>query len=379
MVKNNKNKANTSNDEFDEVKKYELETLLEELEGYKGRHTELITVFIPAGAAIYQTKKQLEDEKGTATNIKSTATRKNVMNALDLAVRKLKELGRTPPNGLAVFSGNVTKEDGRESLEIWTVEPPKKLMTKIYRCDQTFVLWPLQEMLETDEIYGLLIIEANESSIGVLDGRHVRLLETLHSGVPGKHKTGGQSAQRFERVRDSELKTFFKRTAEHLKKFFWDEKKLKGIFIGGNFPTNEDFLRQSQLVTQLKNKVMCVKNMGGTKLNGLHELVGLCQQDLEEAEITKQKLIIDSFMVKLKTEPNMVSYGEAEVTDRLKRGAVDKLILSKSLSRDKVKMLKKLADVASTAVYMISGDTPEGVQFDNLGMIGGMLRFEIYD
>ncbi len=364
---------------MNEVKKYELEILLEELEGYKGRHTELITVLIPAGASINQTKKTLEDEKGTATNIKSTATRKNVINALELAVRKLKEIGRTPENGLAIFSGNVIDEDGKESLKIWAIEPPKKLKTKIYRCDQTFVLGNLQEMLATDEIYGLLIIEANESSIGVLDGRHVRLLETLHSGVPGKHKTGGQSAQRFERIRDSELKTFFKRNAEHLKKFFWDEKKLKGIFIGGNFPTNEDFLRQGQLVTQLKNKVMCIKNMGGTRLNGLHELVGLCQQDLEEAEITKQKLIIDLFLMKLKTEPNKVSYGEAEVTDRLKRGAVDKLILSKSLSRDKIKKLKGLAEGTSTAVHMISGDTPEGVQFDNLGMVGGLLRFEIYD
>ena len=177
---------------MDELQKYELEALLEELSGYRGKHTELITSFIPAGASLVQTKKQLEDERGTATNIKSSTTRKNVINALELAVRKLQEIGTTPENGLAVFSGLVTMEDGRESLECWAIEPPKKLNTKIYRCDQTFVLGPLQGMVESDDVYGLLIIELNEASIGILDGTNIKLLKKINSGVPGQHKTGGQ-------------------------------------------------------------------------------------------------------------------------------------------------------------------------------------------
>ena len=77
---------------MEESKKYELEELIEKLEGYRGRHTELITVFVPAGAILTHTTKQLENEKGTATNIKSTSTRKNVINALERAIRKLKEI-----------------------------------------------------------------------------------------------------------------------------------------------------------------------------------------------------------------------------------------------------------------------------------------------
>ena len=143
---------------MDTKQKYELENLLDELEKYKGRHTELITVLIPSGALLTQTTKQLENEKGTATNIKSTSTRKNVINALERAIRKLKEIGRTPENGLAVFSGNISTVEGQEDLRIWTIEPPKKLKVKIYRCDQTFILDPLREMLENEEVYGLLII-----------------------------------------------------------------------------------------------------------------------------------------------------------------------------------------------------------------------------
>jgi peptide chain release factor subunit 1 len=364
---------------MNEAQKFELESLVEELESYRGRHTELITVLIPAGATLTQTTKQLEDEKGTATNIKSSGTRKNVINALERAVRKLKEIKRTPKNGLALFSGNVKKADGKEVLEVWAVEPPKKLKIKIYRCDQTFVLGPLKEMLDTEEVYGLLIIERNEASIGLLDGKHIKLLQNMTSGIPGKTRAGGQSAQRFARIRESAAKEFFKRVAEHMKTHFWDNKKLKGILVGGPIPTKDEFLAQGQLVTKLKEKVIAVKDIGGTGMHGLQELVEVSQDVLAEQEITKQRVILDLFFEKLAKEPNKVSYGEAEVEDRLGRGAVEKLIISKSLPKEKVRLLKKLASASSTEIHLVTSETAEGVQFDNLGGVGGILRFEIHE
>ena len=364
---------------MDEAQKFELESLVEELEGYRGRHTELITVMIPAGATLTQTTKQLEDEKGTATNIKSSGTRKNVINALERAIRKLKEIARTPENGLAVFSGNVSEVEGREDLQVWAIEPPKKLKVKIYRCDQTFVVDPLKEMLETDEVYGLLIIERNEASIGILDGKHVKVLQHLTSGIPGKTRAGGQSSQRFHRIRESMAKEFFKRVAEYMKDIFFENKKLKGILVGGPIPTKEEFLEQGQLVTALKEKVIAVKDLGGTGLPGLHELVELCTDVLAEQEITKQRQILDLFFEKLAKDPNKVSYGMAEVEDRLIRGAVDKLIISKTLPREKIKELEKLAESSSVEIHIVTPDTAEGVQFDNLGGLGGILRFEIHD
>ena len=74
-----------------------------------------------------------------------------------------------------------------------------------------------------------------------------------------------------------------------------------------------------------------------------------------------------------------VSYGIAEVEDRLIRGAVGKLILSKTLDREKIKELEKLAGASSAEIHIVTPETVEGIQFDNLGGIGGLLRFEIHD
>ncbi|MFH1452266.1 MAG: LAGLIDADG family homing endonuclease [archaeon] len=866
---------------MDEQQKYELENLIEELEGYRGRHTELITVLVPAGATLTQTTKQLENEKGTATNIKSTSTRKNVINALERAIRKLKEIGRTPENGLAVFSGNVSQIEGQEDLQVWAIEPPKKLKIKIYRCDQTFVLEPLKEMLENDEIYALMIIERNEATIGMLDGKHIKVLQHMTSGVPGKTRAGGQclspdtllmkddgeiieikdshnpliivsenfnkesseetpliakwendkqlfeiitkfprmkikaskdhtffvrtrngieekplekikegdyllipekiniegkniiinpikyynsfiineegrklllkkrkeknlfqreiaedigltqtalsqyeigkrnirrsqlqklcerfeinpesflekytepykyqeinlpkeltkdfakvlgyflgdgtlekdrltffeqrkelsdyyknlfdklfnvatsykfresknyhqlritsrplvrliqnefseilgtlnsqfpkkvflskneilasfisglfdaegwvssnrvgigmhnekiirqlqlsllrfgiissvleydnrkntysdnirytltiedntslkkfeelinfnseekisklrnilqnrsnksnvrqlavngkevarilrnsgltteqfnsplffvnkrqmsknifkekildkienpdlkkrlekyylsnlipvkiskisplgiektvdietknhnfianclivhnSAQRFSRIRESMAKEFFKRVAEAMKTHFFENKKIKGILIGGPIPTKDDFLDGGGLVTSLKDKVIAVKDIGGTEMHGLQELVERCQDVLAEQEITKQKVILDQFFEKLAKDPDKVAYGESEVEDRLNRSAVEKLILSKTLPKENIRRLEKLAKESSTEIHLVTNETAQGVQFDNLGGVGGILRFAVMD
>jgi len=364
---------------MNEKQKYELESLIEELEGYRGRHTEFITVLVPSGATLTQTTKQLENEKGTATNIKSTGTRKNVINALERAIRKLKEIGKTPENGLALFSGNVSQIEGQEDLQVWAIEPPKKLKVKIYRCDQTFVLDPLKEMLENDEVYGLMIIERNEATIGILDGKHIKILQHMTSGIPGKTRAGGQSSQRFARIRESMAKEFFKRVAEAMKNHFFENKKLKGILIGGPIPTKEEFLEGGGLVTALKEKVIAVKDLGGTEMHGLQELVELCQDVLAEQEITKQKKILDEFFEKLAKDPDKVAYGKSEVEDRLNRGAVEKLILSKTLPKEEIRMFENLAKESSAEIHLVTPETAQGVQFDNLGGLGATLRFEVFD
>ena len=133
--------------------KNELEELVEELGKHKGKHTELITVYISEGYDVNSVQRQLDAEKATAKNIKSTATRKNVIDALEKIVRHLKGLKKTPETGLALFCGNVSQVEGQIDLELWDIEPPMPLKIRLYRCDKEFVLEPLKEMLEVEEVF----------------------------------------------------------------------------------------------------------------------------------------------------------------------------------------------------------------------------------
>ncbi len=172
--------------------KIELEEVLQTLENYKGRQTELITVYISAGYDVNTVQRQLEAEKSTAKNIKSTATRKNVSEALDKIVRHLKGLKKTPEHGLALFCGNISKVEGDSDLQLWDIEPPMPLKIRLYRCDKEFVLEPLQTMLEVDEVFALLVMDRKEATIGMLEGKRIEVMHKMTSGIPSKVRAGGQ-------------------------------------------------------------------------------------------------------------------------------------------------------------------------------------------
>jgi len=364
-------------EEIQGINKEELAELVETLEGIRGRHTELVTVLIPAGHNINTVVDQLEAEKSTAKNIKSTATKKNVIEALEKISRNLKIMGRTPPRGVAMYAGNVSESEGQTDIKLWTIEPPEELATRLYRCDQVFVVDPLKEMLEEKEVYGLFVLDRKEATIGLLEGRKVKILQKFESGVPGKSKKGGQSASRYRRVIEGKAKDFFKKVAVALKDHFFDMKNFKGLIIGGPMPTKDDFLKDGGLVTALKDKVIGMKDLGYADEHGIDLLVEASGDILQEQEIIKEKKLLENFFNMLGKQKEKTAYGLEPVKKVLDMAAVDVLLLSKKFKKEEVRdLVKKAKEIGATVEY-VSVETEEGRQFWNLSGIGAILRYAI--
>lgn len=173
-------------------KELELQEFVERVESIKGRHTELVTVLIPAEYNVNAVVKQLESEKSTANNIKSRATRNAVIEAIEKVIRELKLGPQKYANGIAIYCGNTSQDEGVPNIEFFAVEPPQPLKVRMYRCDQIFFVEPLKEMLDVQEVYGLLAIDRKEATIGMLEGTQIKVLQKMTSGVPGKIRAGGQ-------------------------------------------------------------------------------------------------------------------------------------------------------------------------------------------
>lgn len=361
----------------DKQKMMEFEEFVKKIAAYRGRHTELVSVLIPADYTIHEVVKQIEAEKGTASNIKSRVTRNNVIEALEKVARELKSGPIKYPNGIAIYCGNTSLDEGKAEIEFFAMEPPIPLNMRLYRCDQTFVIEPLQEMTETQEVYGLLVIERKEATIGILEGKRIKVLQKMTSMVPGKIKAGGQSAQRYARVIEGMAKDFYKKIAEVMKQEFFEMKNLKGILVGGPIPTKEEFLEDGQLVTKLKEKVIAVKDIGYADEHGLQLLVEASQEELAMLEITKEKKLLERFFDSLGKNPDKTRYKYGPVKDALEKGAVDVLILSNELQKVIARELVKIAEQMGTTIEFVSDETGEGLQFFNLSGIGALLRFKI--
>lgn len=357
--------------------KEELREVVEELENYKGRHTEFITVYVPSGYDVNGVQKQLEAEKSTAKNIKSSSTRKNVIDALEKIVRELKGMKRTPENGLAVFCGNVSEVEGQQDLQLWKVEPPMPLKSRLYRCDKDFVLEPLKVMLEVDEVFGLLVMDRKEATIGLLEGKRIEVLQKMTSGIPSKVRAGGQSSQRFHRITEGLTKEFYKRVAEEMKKNFFEMPKLKGILVGGPIPTKDEFLDGDYLATKLREKIIGRVDIGDSNESGLYELVEKSKDILAGQEIIHEKKILERFFDMLGGRADMALYKEDDIRKAMKYGAVETLIISQAVNKITAKELKKMAENINSNIEIVSKETSEGEQFANLGGIGAMLRFKV--
>ncbi len=172
--------------------KLHLKRMIKELKSHKAPHTEFVTVYIPAGYELTKIINHLAEEQGTASNIKSASTRKNVQNALEKMIQHLRTFKKTPENGLAVFSGNVAAAEGKQDIKVWSIEPPVHLNTRIYRCDKNFVTEILEEMMVEKMVYGLVVMDRRDATIALLKGKTIIPLLKTHSEVPGKTKAGGQ-------------------------------------------------------------------------------------------------------------------------------------------------------------------------------------------
>ena len=634
---------------MNEKAKYELRKFIDELSKYRGRHTELVSVYVPAGYDLNKIISHLQQEQSTAMNIKSATTRKNVIAALERMIQHLKVIGRTPPNGLAVFSGNIAEKEGEQNIKVWSIEPPEPLKIRIYRCDKQFILGPLEEMIEARELYGLIVMDRRDAHIALLKGKAIVPLIKTHSEVPGKFKAGGQclapdtlvqlsdgriveikelhnpnivqsvdfedfcfekgrvvdkwenekealriitkyprlevecsldhvffvlsdgcieekraielkvgdmlvmpkkininkrskspkiskpsevtrppqnqaeipeevlkgpdrflakflrsifdvrsevheegirtlfqskklakqtqiallrfgilasfysngkrvyfleindkeslkrfcsqigfssqdqrsyllkllrnraedfiqrssfpflpveisqikrlgkkarmvdisvdrgnfianglivhnSAQRFHRLIEGAAKAHYKKVAEKAKEQFYGMKELKGIIVGGPGPTKYDFVEY--LPTELKRKVIAIKDTSYTGEFGLHELVEKSKDVLAKEEIIREKELMGRFFDLLAKKPGMVAYGEDEVMELLKEGFVDVVLISEVVPGEVVDRFEAEAVKVGSKVEIISTETREGVQLKEMGGIAAILRFE---
>lgn len=355
-----------------------LKHFVKELDPVRGRHTELVSVYVPAGYDMNAIINHLQQEQGTATNIKSKTNRDAVIAALEKMIQHLKLIKRTPENGLAAFSGNVAKRDGVQDYRVWSIEPPNPINLRLYRCDKEFILEPLKEMSEDKSVYGLIVMDRREANIALLKGKAIIPLISEESMVPGKMRAGGQSSVRFAQNRELAAKEFYRKIGDMAKDQFFTMSELKGILVGGPGPTKYEFVDGNFITTEVKNKIITIKDLSYTGDFGLQELVEKSEDVLGSEDIAEEKKIMNKFFDILGKTPGKAAYGKDDVLSKIQMGAVDTVLLSESLEDEVIDKFTEEAEKMSSNVFIVSTETREGVQLKEIGKIAAILRYEIH-
>ena len=334
----------------DSVKMYKIRKTLEELTQHSGRGTELITVYIPKGQQLHEVMTQLREEQGTADNIKSDLTRTHVVDSLSKVVQKLKLYKKTPDKGLVIFCGALPKEGGgppgSEVVKIYEIDPPKDLTTSLYRCDDHFHTEILKDMLQDDNIIGLLAIDAKDAGWGLLHGDKLEVLKQTGSGVAGKHRQGGQSAKRFQKLREMELQYYFNRVADITREYFIDIYQIKGLIISGPGPTKEEFVNKEYLEYRLQNNIIATIDASYSGAEGIREAFSKCSDILSNFRMVEEKKIIEKLFQEINTNTGLGSYGLKEVIEMLKNNIAGTIIISDDINMSRIeKTCKRCSNI----------------------------------
>lgn len=420
--------GNDNSGKWDSVKRYKLTKMINELSSITGHGTELVTVYVPPRRPIFDVISQLRNEAGTASNIKSDLTRNHVQDALSRTVEHLKLFKDTPENGLVIFCGAIPtgKGFGTEKIELTSVIPPKPVQISLYRCDDHFWTDHLKEMLKDEKVIGILAIDTSEAGIGILTGDRWAAIDSLTSGVAGKHRQGGQSARRFERLRDNELNEYYHRVADHAKAVFIDQYNVKGLIVGGPGPTKDNFLKEEYLDYRLQNNILSILDTSYSGDEGVREIIDKAQKDgiLAEFRVMEEKQLVKKFMAEVHSGRGLGIYGIFDVLKALQTGVADLVIVTNEISyvkldfkcksckniqerfvdraaimstkqdvtskpcpscgamdfdvaeKDIVDYMQELSTMTGGRLEVISGQTEEGAQLNSLGKIGAILRYK---
>lgn len=407
---------------------FRLKKTLNTLASKEGRGTELVSLYVPPGKQISEVTNMLRDEYGTASNIKSTTTRKNVQDAIVKVQQRLKLFKEAPENGLVIFCGAIPQNGaGSERIETYVIIPPEPIHIYLYRCDARFHTEHMQELLREKETYGILLIDASATTLATLQGRRLEIVREFTSGVPGKTRAGGQSARRYERLREMRLQEYFRRVGEHANETFLPIETLKGLIIAGPGPTKYDFEKGDYLNYMLKDKVIDIIDTAYVEEQGVKEVVDKAPEIMRKIRYIEEKQIVQQFLYEIGHDTGMTTYGEEEVRRALEAGAVRTLLLSEGLDVIRVKVkcnacgyeeqqtmksqmltsfeqnlsgkscpkckapalgiaetqelienFAQLAEYTNTDIEMISGETEEGQMLKNsFGGIAAILRFKL--
>lgn len=106
----------------------------------------------------------------------------------------------------------------------------------MYRCENKFHSECLNYLLEDDEKFGFIIVDGGGALFATLQGNTRTILQKITVELPKKHGRGGQSANRFARLREEKRHNYVRKVAElAISNFITNDRpNVKGIVMAGS-------------------------------------------------------------------------------------------------------------------------------------------------
>jgi len=352
---------------------WKIKKLIRSLEAARGNGTSMISLILPPKDQVSRAAKMLSDEFGTASNIKSRVNRLSVLSAITSTQQRLKLFNRVPPNGLVIYCGTILTDDNKEKKVNIDFEPFKPINTSLYLCDNKFHTEALQELLESDDKFGFIVMDGNGCLYGTLAGNTREVLHKFSVDLPKKHGRGGQSALRFARLRLEKRQNYVRKVAEVSAQMFITSDKCNviGIVLAGSADFKNDLHHSDVFDQRLVAKVMKTVDVSYGGENGFNQAIELSAEALANVKFIQEKKLISQYFEQISQDTGKYCFGIDDTLKALDMGAVETLIVFENL--ETMRYTLKNTQTAEESTIHLSKEqesdqshfvTPEGVELE---------------
>ncbi len=359
------------------IDKRTLKEVIKELKQWSAPATVLLSLYVPPGRPISDVTQMLREELSLADNIKLKRTRNAVKRAVAAAIDRLSMIPKVPSNGLVAFCGeNLDTGD----FKCYMFSPPEKVPVFYYRTDKRFITEILEDMLENEDSVGVIIVERDHATIGLIKGSRIEVLEELEDYIPGKHMMGGQSQRRYDRIIEQMVDDFMKKVAERANEYLlpiYETGKLKAVIIAGPGYAKSDFVKSGYLDYRLQKIVdphlIDVSYQGE---EGIREALEKAS-DVVQLSVYRDTInSFENFKYHLAKGTGLAIYGPDDIEKAIELGALGMLLIHED--RADLDSWKEKAEAAGAKVVVIPESLPESEWFlKTFDGLAGILRFKV--
>lgn len=339
------------------IERYKVKKLIQMLESARGVGTSVISVYMTPKEQINGMVAKLNNEYGTATNIKSHSNKLSVQSAITAALGRLKQFNRMPPNGLLLYSGTVLTTDNKEKKLTLDIEPFKAVSRSLYMCDNKFHTDELRRMLESDDKFGFIIMDGGGTLYATVCGDVKEKLGSFTVELPKKHGRGGQSKNRFGRIREERRHNYVRKVAENATSYFItnDMPNVRGLVLAGSADFKEVLYNSDLFDPRLKAVVIKVVDVAHPGDVGLNQAIDLSADSLSGVKLVQEKKLIQNFFDQIARDTQQYCFGMNDTVRCLEAGAVETLICFEDLMVNRYRVTKnKGSDDETTEVFFLT-------------------------
>jgi Peptide chain release factor 1 (eRF1) len=253
---------------------------------------------------------------------------------------------------------------------------------------------PIARLMDEYETFGLIFLDSHRAKIYVVSSGKVEYEKKTAKDIMNKHKKGGWSQARFQRLREGAIEHFYKNVSADAIKLFSQDNVVKIVIAG---PGNAKLAFKNFLPNELKEKVIDLIDVEFDDAKGklVSDVVNIVSENEQKTSDENVSKLNDEIL-----RDGLAVYGLKETIDAVRNGQVELLLISKGLKVkgwicercqavergvktkcpycgsktsevDIVEEIIEFAKRTDTKIEFVA-DNPV---LDKLGGVGGLLRF----